>query len=389
MLRSGGVERWLVDLCPAGRAQNLDMDIAVVWDTGGLFTDKARALGIPLYHCPARNPFSFIRGLRRLLRERGPYDALHCHIHAYSGFGVLAAWLEGVPARVVHSHNVVGNSSKSLSRRAYIALARGLIRAFATAGIGPSAASIEDLIGPGWRNDARWSAMPCGIDLEPFRFSIPQLSRRAEFGIPPDALVLGSVGRLCAEKNSELLVDILGAVLRDSGNAYMLLIGEGPLRSRLEQQAREGGFGDRLILPGTRPDVPALLRTVMDVFLFPSPPPPRGNEALPIALVEAQAAGLPCVISDGIPPEAVIIPELVAQVASTAGANTWAATALAQARLRDPGRAHRAFEILQNSSFNVAVNMKALAALYRVSSPERSGRTVTSAGKAVGRAVGE
>jgi hypothetical protein len=74
-------------------------------------------------------------------------------------------------------------------------------------------------------------------------------------------------------------------------------------------------------------------------------------------------AGLPCIISDGIPPEAVITPEVVARMASTAGA--LAAIALEQAHLRDPGRAQRAFEILENSSFNVAVNMKALAALYR------------------------
>ena len=118
----------------------------------------------------------------------------------------------------------------------------------------------------------------------------------------------GSVGRLDPEKNSEFLVDILAAVLRRREDAYFLLIGEGDLRQRLEEKARDGGFAKRLILPGTRSDVPALLRGVIDVFVFPSPPPPRGNEALPIAVVEAQAAGVPTVISDGIPSEAILVP---------------------------------------------------------------------------------
>jgi glycosyltransferase involved in cell wall biosynthesis len=136
--------------------------------------------------------------------------------------------------------------------------------------------------------------------------------------------VLGSVGRLTGEKNSEFLLDVLAEVLVRAPHAYLLLIGEGPLRDRLVSKAQRGGFGERLVLPGTRPDVPAILRNVMDVFVFPSPPPPRGDEALPIAVVEAQVAGLPTVISDGIPAEAIIVPELVVQIPEAAGAAKWA-----------------------------------------------------------------
>lgn len=365
MLDNGGVEKWVVDLCEQGPTEGLAMDLAVVHEVYGLFAKRARELGIPIFHCGSSgNPFRFVRNLRRLLREHGPYDAIHCHVHAYSGFAVLAGWLEGIPARVVHSHNVVRNSSLSVVRRIYAVIARGLIGKFATAGMGPSTASIEDLLGSRWRKDRRWRVLRCGIDLAPFRAPVPATSSRAAFGIPAGALVLGSVGRLTGEKNSEFLVDVLAAVLERAPDAYLLLIGEGALRGRLEAKAREGGFGERLLLPGVRPDVAAILRNAVDVFVFPSPPPPRGNEALPIAVVEAQAAGLATVISDGITAEAIVVPELVTQIPEAAGPQRWAEAVLDRARRKDPGLAERALPIVERSEFNCARTLRTLAKLY-------------------------
>lgn len=363
MLHNGGPERWLVDLCQFGNTENLAMDIAVLWEINGLFYDIARERGIPIYHCPAGNPLQFIARLRRLLREHGPYDAIHCHLHAYSFLAVLAARLEHVPVRVVHSHNVVKNSARSMGRRLYAKAARFLIGMFATAGFGPSSASVEDLFGPDWKSDPRWNVLPCGIDLTPFRSEAGP--GRAEFGIPTDALVLGSVGRLTPEKNSAFLVDVLAAVLRLRKDAYLLIIGEGELREQLDRKALEGGFAGRLILPGTRSDVPAIMRFIMDVFVFPSPPPPRGNEALPIAIVEAQAAGLPTVASDGVPPEAILVPGLIIQVPADAGATKWAEAVVEFGKCRDAALALEALAIIERSNHNCAVNIKVLAALYR------------------------
>ena len=366
VLDSGGVERWLVDLCQAGPAENLSMDIAVLLETDGLFAKTARERGITVYHCAGReNPFKFVGNLRRLIREHGPYDAIHCHIHAFSAFAVLAARLEGVPVRMVHSHNVVKNSTRSWRRRGYIVFARALLRAFATAGFAASAVAAEDLFGPNWHADSRWNVLPCGIDLAPFRAQIAAASSRTAMGIPQDAFVLGSVGRLTHEKNSDFLVDVLAEVLRLRDDAYLLLIGEGALREELERKAQKGGYSNRLLLPGARPDVPALMRNVMDVFVFPSPPPPRGNEALPFAMVEAQAAGLPIVASDGVPAEAILVTDLVLQIPANLTPEKWARAVIEHARHRDPGAARKALAVIERSHHNCLVNMKVLAALYR------------------------
>jgi glycosyltransferase involved in cell wall biosynthesis len=366
MLHNGGGEKWVVDLCQAGKLENISSDIAVAWQKNGLFFEIARERGIPVYHCEGgRNPWKFIRNLRKLLRDHGPYDTVHCHLHAFGSFAMLAARLEGVPVRILHSHNVVGNSSGPLRRRAYMAVTRALIRTYATGGIGPSSASTADLFGQDFRKDPRWRVLPYGIDLAPFRALIGAKSSRAALGIPPDAFLLGSVGRLDPEKNSEFLVDVLAAVLKLRADAYLLLIGEGPLREKLERKAREGGYSDRLILPGVRADVAALLRSVIDVFVFPSPSPPRGNEALPLAVTEAQAAGLPCVLSDGIPPESILVPNLILQIKADAGPDKWAEAVILQTRPRDSEVARRALELIEKTPHNCAVNIKTLAALYR------------------------
>ena len=371
MLHNGGVERWVVDLCRGAASEGLAMDIAVTDPTSGVFAARARENGISVRHCPVgSHPLVFVRNLRRLLRDQGPYDAVHCHIHAYSCFAVLAARLEGVPVRIAHSHNVIGNdSSPAWARRAYILTARVLLRWFATAGLAPSRVALEDLAGRGWRKDPRWGLLPYGIDLAPFRAPAGIESTRAALGIPERALVLGSVGRLTAEKNSEFLLDVLGAVLRSRGDAYLLLVGVGPLRDRLERKARESGFRDRLILAGVRKDVPVLLRDVVDVFVFPSPPPPRGNEALPIAVVEAQIAGVRSVLSEGVPEESILLSDLVLQVPTTAGPERWAESVLQQAARPESRGSAQSLRAIEQSSFNLTVCLKNLAALYRGVTP--------------------
>jgi glycosyltransferase involved in cell wall biosynthesis len=363
VLGSGGVERWLVDLFEAGRNKNLTMDFAVTQPFDGLFDRKAKDLGIRVLDCNANNPFGLIHNVRRLIRDHGPYDAVHAHVHASSAFVLMAAYLGGVPARIAHSHNVM--AARSLGRRSYMRLARALIQHFATAALAPSPEAMEDLLGRDWNRDPRWQIMRCGIDLEPFRSPLADGTYRSVLGIPEDAFVLGWIGRLASEKNPEFLVDVLSQVLRTFSNAYLLVIGEGPLRQQVVSKAEAAGLRDRVIILGVRSDVPTLLRKIIDVFVFPSPPPPRGVESLGIAVIEAQAAGVPIVMSEGVPEAAVVLPELITRVESTAGPSAWA-EAVAKGKGRQPlDAANRALTLMEESDCNCLQNISVLGELYR------------------------
>ena len=137
-----------------------------------------------------------------------------------------------------------------------------------------------------------------GIDLG--RFADPGVTRaekRKELAIPADAFVLGHVGRFAEVKNHDFLAEVFREVALRRGNAFLLMVGTGD-PSAIEEKLKNYGLGDRYRILSGRTDINEIL-TAMDAFAFPS-----HHEGLGIALVEAQAAGLRCVASTGVPEEA-------------------------------------------------------------------------------------
>jgi glycosyltransferase involved in cell wall biosynthesis len=132
----------------------------------------------------------------------------------------------------------------------------------------------------------------CGVDFASFAASDAAADResvRREFGIEPAERVLGHVGRFGAAKNHSFLSSIAARARRSEPRICVLCVGVGPLFEQVRAQFEHAGV--RAIFTGRRTDIPRLLRA-MDVFVFPSI-----HEGLPLAVVEAQAAGLPCVVS--------------------------------------------------------------------------------------------
>lgn len=151
--------------------------------------------------------------------------------------------------------------------------------------------------------------------------------RRAE-GIPEDAFLLGHIGRFSEEKNHEFLIKIFQSVLKRKDNAFLLLVGKGDLEEQIKEQIREAGLQDKILMLSGRSDIPRLMKA-MDVFVMPS-----HYEGLPVTLIEAQAAGLRCVVSDVVNPEA-FRRDLVVPMNLSAGADAWAETIL-DASVRGP-----------------------------------------------------
>ena len=127
-----------------------------------------------------------------------------------------------------------------------------------------------------------------------------RMCARKELGIPDDEFVIGHIGRFAKVKNHSFLIDVFNEVCKRKTNASMILVGNGPLQSEIKEKIESLGLTEKVKILSNRTDTAELLNA-MDVFVFPS-----FYEGLPVTLVEAQATGLRCVVSDRINPESFL-----------------------------------------------------------------------------------
>jgi glycosyltransferase involved in cell wall biosynthesis len=325
-MNRAGTETWLMHLLRNIDREHYRMDFLVHSAQPFEYAEEIEALGsrvIPCLH-PAR-PWRYARNLMRIFREDGPYDVVHSHVHHFTGLPLYLARRAGVPVRIAHSHSDTSRSDSGVgpARKAYLGFMKHLIRSNATAGLAASRKAAAALYGPGWESDPRWRLLYCGIDLKPFRQETDPAWVRAEIGIPSDACVIGHVGRFHEAKNHSFLVEIAFEIAKREPRMRLLLVGDGPLRSQVEQKTAQLGLTGKVIFAGVRADVPRLMLGAMDIFIMPSL-----YEGLPLVGIEAQAAGLPLLVSDTITDELPAMKQMVHRLSLNAPPSVWAEMAL-------------------------------------------------------------
>jgi glycosyltransferase involved in cell wall biosynthesis len=232
-------------------------------------------------------PFGVI-DLRRILTSHA-YDIVHAHAsHAHSGAAAARMRIWPQPKLVVSRRvNVAvksGPAARWKYRRAvdaYIAISESVRTALVAGGV--DAASVF--------------VVPSGIDLDKFAAIRDTADTRREFGFPPDAPLVGTVGALTAEKAPGDFITAARRVLAERADARFLVVGDGPLRGELERAASAFGISERVTFTGFRADALDLL-AMLDVFVMCSL-----SEGLGTSILDAQAAGVPVVATrtGGIP----------------------------------------------------------------------------------------
>lgn len=360
-MHPGGIETWLMHVLRRIDRSRYAFDFLTHTTKPCFYDEEIRSLGsrvIPCLH--PTNPCRYAWNFIKVLKEYGPYDAIHSHVHHFSGFPLLLARMAGVPMRVAHSHNNLSLADQRgrLRRQMYLRGMKWLIRSHATRGLACSPVAAAALYGQNWGCDPRWRVLHCGVDLEPFTRSVDRSEVRRELGIPADAFVVGHVGRFSDIKNHVFIVDIFADVVRRVSDAVLLLVGEGPLRPMIEEKSARLGLGKSVFFAGARPDVPRLLQGAMDAFLFPSL-----YEGLGLALVEAQAAGLPCIYSVIVPKEADLVPALLHRLSLKQTAGEWADRVV---RVKKDSRmsSTRFVDMVASSPFNITYSIRQLESIY-------------------------
>lgn len=290
----GGIETFLVHFFRSLDRKDIELELCYTGGKPGSLQADAEACGVKFWRCDWRmNQFSFMRDLTREIRQRGPYDVVHAHIHNFSGPILTAARRCGVPIRIAHYHN-----AKMLKRDPLRLMYQRWVRSYAlrdaTAILGCSWEALRGYYPEHWDRDPRMAVLRYGIPLDKFVGVDARDEVRAEFKIPADATLFGHVGRLSKQKNHPRLVEAARMVVDRMPGARFMFVGGGELRGEVEAQIASLGLQDHIVLTGLRKDVPRLL-SAMDVFTLPSL-----FEGYGMVLIEAQVMGLP-IVSTNVP----------------------------------------------------------------------------------------
>ena len=160
------------------------------------------------------------------------------------------------------------------------------------------------------------------VDLDVYNYDSQKRKKiREELNIKPEQLVVGHIGRFNYQKNHEFLLDIFSSIQSKRKDAVLLLVGDGEKKEEIISKIDRLGLTQNVILTGIRSDIPDLLSS-MDVFVFPS-----FFEGMPNTIIEAQATGMPCILSDSITKEAEIT-NLLEYLSLSEDCNKWATIAI-------------------------------------------------------------
>lgn len=262
------------------------------------YDEEIQSMGGHIYVLPkfkVYNYFSYRKAVKAFFAAHREFRVVQGHMTSTAGIYLPIAKKAGIPVTVAHARNAgVVKGLKGLATRFF---RRGLAKK-ADYCFACSALAGQDVFGGEAMNAGRVKIIHNAVDVD--RFSYNEKARqetRAQLGIS-DELVLGHVGRFEYQKNHPYLLDVFAAVCRERPDARLLLLGDGEDRAAMEEKSRQLGVADRVHFLGNRGDV-ARFYQAMDIFLLPS-----FFEGLPGVLVEAQAAGLRCLVSDTVTGEA-------------------------------------------------------------------------------------
>ena len=162
------------------------------------------------------------------------------------------------------------------------------------------------------------------------------------------------MGRFDSQKNHTFLLEIFNECVKIVPNVKLLLVGDGEGRDKIQEKAKSLGLKEKVIFTGVRSDVPDLLQA-MDIFVFPSL-----YEGVPVTMIEAQASGLPCVISDSIPKDCVITTDLVKVMSLSDSPCDWAKYIIEHSHIKRNNH----FDEIQAAGYDIVTAARKLENFY-------------------------
>ena len=292
---TGGAETFLMKMYRKLDRNRYQMDFVVSGDGRGYYEDEIEQLGGIVYRITRKTKdfVAFRRELAAAVRDDGYPCVLRIGSDALSAIDLWVAKRAGARRLALRSSNA-SDGKGSLGMFLQKAFRR-LLTSVADVKIAPSDLAAAYTFGPKAVSNGEVHYLHNALDLNAYTFS-PEIrsATRSELGIEPDALVVGHVGRFAPQKNHGFLIEVFAELLKARPDARLVLVGQGALEGEVRGKAEVFGVLDSIVFTGVCPDVPALL-SAFDALALPSL-----YEGMPNVVIEAQAAGLACVVSDTV-----------------------------------------------------------------------------------------
>lgn len=240
-------------------------------------------LGAPVVEIAGKNK---VKAVYDTIRDNRA-DVVYAVTYYVSIYALVAAFLARINVRIMHSHGSGSNNLKGRIKRFVLRLA---INVLATKRLACGKDAGKKMFG---RHS--FEIINNGIDISQYRFnSEARTIMRKRFGIEKNCVVIGSVGRLDTNKNQRYMVDILSKLVESDGRYRLILVGDGEERLELQKYVELCGVKDKVLFFNNVRDAHAYYN-MMDIFLLTS-----FREGFPYVLIEAQANGLPVLVSSSV-----------------------------------------------------------------------------------------
>jgi len=290
----GGIENFIMSMFEQMKTMDLTFDFIYMNEekTKCYFDDEIRKKGGNIYYVGTlnkKNLFKFIKNIKAIIKKNGPYDALHVHSFYNCGLISLIAKISGQKNIITHSHSTKDNkNNNSILRKIYRLVSKILILLFSDKNL---ACGIE--AGNALYLNNKFEVINNGISTQKFLDINKEeiLKAKKEFNINNETIIT-HVGNFYDVKNHDFIIKIGERLKKTNENFKILLLGDGSLKADIMKKVKANNLQNEILFLGLRNDVQKFL-LLSDVFILPSK-----YEGFPVSLIEAQAAGLHCIVSN-------------------------------------------------------------------------------------------
>ncbi len=350
-LDKNGTEEFVMNVLRSLNKKQFHADLLIFSQAETANSIEASNYDCKIFRLPPRKSgLVYYRELDYFFKNhQGYYNAVHWNEGEMTTISpIYYAWKYHIPVRIIHAHN---SNTSGYFRKVEHWYNKTFNLKYCTHRFACSTLAAEFFF-----NNKNAVIIKNGIILNRFVFdNITRLKMRGIMGVDENTLVIGHVGRFTQVKNHTFIIDVYKALSQKYDNSRLVLIGDGELSETIKNKVLTLDLQNRVFFPGVQPNVNEWMQA-FDVFVMPSL-----YEGLPFVLVEAQAAGLPCVVADTINKDASII-ENFNFLSLKETTNRWADTII-ESYNKNNSRDTRA--VIEKAGFSISSTVEYLEKIYQ------------------------